>query len=142
MANLPPRPESPLRLPPRDDRRHIVDERERDRDRRSAQPMAPRYRSGRSPERDRAYVPRPRLDTYVAPPYDGRRDDRRDYDDRDRDRNRRDFDRDFDRDRDRDRDRRNWDRERERDRDRSPPRRWSPDRDRRPYERDRGPPRR
>ncbi|KAF8201605.1 hypothetical protein BJ912DRAFT_1038258 [Pholiota molesta] len=73
MANLPPRPGSPLRLPPRDDRRHIVDERERDRDRRSAQPMAPRYRSGRSPERDRAYIPRPRLDTYVAPPYEGRR---------------------------------------------------------------------
>ncbi|KAF9483834.1 hypothetical protein BDN70DRAFT_873215 [Pholiota conissans] len=133
MANLPPRPESPLRLgSARDDRRHIVDERERDR--RAAQPMAPRYRSPRPerlPDRDRTYMPRPKGDTYIAD-YDGRREDRRDYDDRDRDR-----DRDRSR-RDYDRDRRNWERERERDRS-PPPRRWSPDRR---YDRERGPPRR
>lgn len=132
MANLPPRPESPLRMPLREERRHLPDD--RDRDRRSAQPMASRFRDERFPERDRSYVPRPRLDTYIASGFDGRRDSDRPSD---RDRVRRDLDRE-----NRERDRRNWERQ-QRERERSPPKRWnSPDRDRdrRPYDRDRGPP--
>ncbi|KAF8163147.1 hypothetical protein B0H34DRAFT_309465 [Crassisporium funariophilum] len=136
MANLPPRPESPFRM--RDERRHTTDD--RDRDRRSAQPMAPRFRGEREriPERDRAYIPRPRSDTYIASGSDSRREyegRRGDYDSNDRDRER-------DRHRDFDRDRRSWGgRERERD---SSPRRWEPpaDRDRRSYDHDRGPNRR
>ena len=121
MANLPPRPESPLRM--RDDRRYLDD-----RERRPAQPMAPRFRADRDRHSDeRVYVPRPRPDTYIAPGFESRReiDGRRtEYDDRDRDRHRS-----FDR----DRDRRNWDHERD------GPRRWElgTDRDRRPYDRGR-----
>ena len=137
MANLPPRPESPLRMPPREERRHLSDE--RDRDRRSALPMAPRYRNERYPDRERPYASRPIVDSYVAPGYDGRRGpDRRDFDDRDR--TRRDYDKDA-----RERDRRNWERQqRERERERSPRRLNSPDRDRerRPFDRERGAPRR
>ncbi|KAF9567596.1 hypothetical protein CPC08DRAFT_544633 [Agrocybe pediades] len=118
MANLPPRPKTPPRLT--DDRRLPIDD--RDRGRRSAQPMAPpRFRDR---DGERPYQPAPRrLDTYVPGGYDRRDADRRDYDSRDRPR-------DFDRDRDR--------RPPPRDRDfNRSPRRRSPDRDRRPYERDR-----
>ncbi|KAF5330413.1 hypothetical protein D9619_005850 [Psilocybe cf. subviscida] len=117
MASLPPRPESPLRMPARDDRRHPPDDRDRLIDRR---PMRPSRFSDRPPPADRLYTPsRPRPDTYVAPPYDRRRDYERDRD-RSRER-RRDRSRDYDRDRDRS------------------PRRRSPDRDFRGF---RGPPQR
>jgi len=123
MANLPPRPESPLRV--HDDRRYPADDRER----RPAQPMASRFRGDRYSD-ERVYVPRPRPDTYIAPGFEPRREiegRRAEYDDRDRDRHRR-----FDR----DRDRRNWGHERD-----GGSRRWEPgpDRDRRPHDRDRGP---
>lgn len=105
MANLPPRPKSPLPALDVCDRDHVS----------SALPMASRLRDDR--ERERPYISRPprSSDTYI-PSYGTRRDGdgRRDYDDRERDRFRA-----PDR---RDRQRRDWSPTRKR--------RDSPDRDR------------
>ncbi|KAF9052702.1 hypothetical protein BJ165DRAFT_1442113 [Panaeolus papilionaceus] len=122
MAGLPPKPET---TPVRDERRFPDD-----RDRRSAVPMAATsircipIIPDRERDRERPYVPRPKLDSYIAPPFDSRRegDSRREYDDRERERYRVADDR------------RSWTRDRDYG---SPLRRDIADRDRRPYDRDR-----
>lgn len=126
MANLPPKPESPLK----DDRRH--DPRDGVT---TARPMAPPLSplspppppQSRLSDSDRSYIPRsrPEADTYIAP-YDSRRPWERD---RPRDRDDRPRDRDYDRRRDSRRDWRDPDRrdirpyDRRRDDDRFRPRR-------------------
>ncbi|PPQ64026.1 hypothetical protein CVT24_009400 [Panaeolus cyanescens] len=133
MAGLPPKPET---VPVRDERRFADD-----RDHRSAVPMSVRRYPpipDRERDRERPYVPRPKLDSYIAPAFESRRDidPRREYDDRDRERYRPPDDRrSWTRDRDfgrRDTDRRPYDRER----DRGPPLPRRPQSPRRGYQRD------